>query len=88
GGDERERLKVEERHDRLTELFETGLGADLPGVRGTLWAAYNAVTQYVDRESYTARNKEPLNSIWFGEGERVKRTAFDGAAAFVDVSLN
>lgn len=30
------------------ELFETGLGADIPGVRGTVWGAYNAVTEAVD----------------------------------------
>jgi hypothetical protein len=73
---------------RLAELFETGIGTDLPGVRGTLWAAYNGITQWVDRESYTSRNKEPLNSIWFGEGERIKRLAFDAAAKFMGYSLN
>ena len=77
-----------QRHNRLAALFETGIGVDLPGVRGTLWCAYNAVTQWVDRESYTQRNKEPLNSIWFGEGERIKRLAFDKAAALISVSLN
>ncbi len=32
---------------RVTPLFEEGRGNDLPGVRGTLWAAYNSVTEYL-----------------------------------------
>src|SRR5262249_56150370 len=31
-------------------LFEEGRGAALPGVRGTLWGAYNAVTEYLGYE--------------------------------------
>src|SRR5207245_4054680 len=33
---------------RLLQLYESGQGNDLPGVRGTAWAAYNAVTEWVD----------------------------------------
>ena len=40
--------------DRLVELFEVGAGNDRPGVRGTWWAAVNAVTQFVDHEAPTA----------------------------------
>lgn len=67
------------KQQRLLELAETGIGADLPGVRGSLWAAYNGLTQWVDRESYSRRNHEPLNSIWFGAGEQIKRRAFNEA---------
>ncbi|QNN21773.1 DUF945 domain-containing protein [Planctomycetales bacterium ZRK34] len=74
--DEAERNRVLDRRRRWSELFESGDGNRMPGVRGTLWAAYNAVTQWTDRESYTRRNKEPLNTIWFGEGELLKRRAF------------
>lgn len=35
--------------NRIVELHETGRGADLKGVRGSLWGAYNAVTEYVER---------------------------------------
>lgn len=31
----------------LMRLFEEGSGMDMPGVKGTYWAAYNAVTEYV-----------------------------------------
>lgn len=76
------------RHERWAELFEAGDGNAVPGVRGTLWAAYNGVTQWVDRESYTSRNKEPLNTIWFGQGERFKRRAFDVATQIASAGLN
>lgn len=76
------------RHNRLKELFEVGDGNRLAGVRGTLWAGYNAVTQWVDRESYTARLKEPLKSIWFGDGARLKQQAFQMAAQLAGASWN
>lgn len=82
------RERVAQRHNRWVELFEVGDGNQMPGARGTLWAAYNGITQWVDRESYTTRNREPLNTIWFGEGERLKRRAFDVASAMAGASLN
>jgi phage/plasmid-like protein (TIGR03299 family) len=85
-GTEVHRDLVKHRHDRLAELFETGEGNNLPGVRGTAWAAYNAVTQWADRESYTRRNKEPLNTIWFGDAARLKQRAFDTAQALLSVN--
>jgi phage/plasmid-like protein (TIGR03299 family) len=88
GDDDITRARIGDRHERWRDLFETGDGNAMPGVRGTLWAGYNAVTQWVDRESYTARNKEPLNSIWFGQGERLKRHAFNVATEMIDASLN
>jgi len=78
--DEDERIKTLATHQRIRELFHTGLGNNMREVRGTLWAAYNAVTQWVDRESYTPRMKEPLRSIWFGDGAAIKRQAFEAMA--------
>ncbi len=80
--------KVIQRHDRFIELFETGDGNSLPGVRGSLWAAYNAITQWADRESYTKRNKEPLRSIWFGEAARLKERAYTEAENLVATLIN
>lgn len=37
-----------ERQERLAGLFQAGVGSDIPGVRGTAWAAYNAVTEWTD----------------------------------------
>lgn len=85
---EQDRLKHQQKIDRWTELFETGDGNQMHGVRHTLWAGYNAITQWADRESYTSRNHEPLNTMWFGEAERVKRAAFDVASRFAEAAMN
>lgn len=39
--------------ERLVELFEVGAGNSSQYVRGTYWAAMNAVTQFVDHEAPT-----------------------------------
>lgn len=33
---------------KILELHEAGRGSDLPGVRGTAWGAFNAVSEFVD----------------------------------------
>jgi len=86
--DEEERLKVQQRHHRWEELFTAGDGNSLSGVRGTVWAAYNGITQWVDRESFSKRMKEPLKSIWFGGGRLLKERAFSQAERLLSVSLN
>ncbi len=34
--------------ERLVSLYQGGQGSQIPGVRGSAWGAYNAVTEYVD----------------------------------------
>lgn len=58
--------------NRIEELHETGLGSDIKKVRGTLWGAYNAVTEYVDHD----RTKESLNFMATGRGAEIKQRAF------------
>jgi len=52
-------------------------------VRGTLWAAYNGVTEladyYLDSESPDAR----LRSIWFGDSADLKIRAYDAALSLL-----
>jgi len=57
---------------RIEELHETGRGHDLKGVRGTLWAAYNAVTELVDHERAT----ESVAPMLGGRGLELKQRAF------------
>jgi phage/plasmid-like protein (TIGR03299 family) len=58
-------------------LFEQGRGNDEAKVKGTLWAAYNGVAEYVDyRRFEKASNDRQLNAIWFGEGYSMKARAF------------
>lgn len=39
--------------EKLAELIEDGAGTDVPGVRGTGWGLYNAVTEWVDHYAIT-----------------------------------
>ena len=76
----------------LFRLYEEGKGQDMPGVRGTSWAALNAVTEYVDHLRPTRartefdRSANRLESAWFGSGSVLKQKAF--AAALEMASLN
>jgi hypothetical protein len=70
GEDNKSVLKI--RSDILG-LYENGQGADLS--RGTLWGAFNCVTEYTDH----AMESDPSNrleSIWSGRGEQLNRKAF------------
>jgi hypothetical protein len=74
----------------LFRLFESGVGQDMPEVRHTAWAAFNAVTEYVDhmrpsRGSETRdRAGRRLDSAWFGSGAKLKARAWDLALAMAD----
>lgn len=67
--------RVAAQRTRAADLFETGFGNRVLGVRGTLWAAYNGVTQMVDHPVNTARTTDWLESIWFGPGYGTKARA-------------
>jgi len=59
--------------EAVLNLYESGQGAGLS--RGTLWGAFNCVTEYTDH----LMGGEPstrLESIWFGRGEELKLKAF------------
>lgn len=60
---------------KIIPLFEKGRGNDLHGVKGTMWAAYNAVSEYLGWER--GRDDTRLDSLWFGDGANVNRKAFD-----------
>jgi len=44
-----------------------GAGNTLPGAKGTLWAAVNAVCDYVDFQKLNPRDPSYLKEIWFNE---------------------
>ena len=76
--------------ETFARVFETGIGLDMPGVKGTTWAAYNAVTEWVDHHRPTrartpeARTSRRLQSSWFGSGAALKARAWNLA---VDMAL-
>lgn len=58
-------------------LFEKGRGNDLPGVRGTMWAAYNAVSEYLQYQRGEETNR--LDNMWFGSSAELNKRALDAA---------
>jgi phage/plasmid-like protein (TIGR03299 family) len=59
---------------RVVELNESGRGADVQGVRGTLWGAYNAITEYVSHERGNDQGRR-VDSAWFGQGAQLSARA-------------
>jgi hypothetical protein len=70
-------------YPQILDAYYNAPGAMLGGVHGTYWGAYNAVTDWVDHTR--GRRKDDaetrLDSAWFGEGERIKRRAYEVALA-------
>jgi phage/plasmid-like protein (TIGR03299 family) len=64
--------------EEIVRLAEAGRGNDLPSVRGTLWTAYNGVSEWL---TYSRGRSEDsrLNSLWFGDGALTNRLALEVA---------
>lgn len=68
--------------DSVYELLDTGMGTELPGVKGTAWGAYNAVTEYIDHKKNYRTHDTALENIAFGSsGGNIKQKAFELALA-------
>jgi len=65
--------------------FEFGETNNLPGMRGTAWSAYNAVSQWADHQrqfrgtDQRGRAESRLNSVWFGSSNDLKQKAYSHA---------
>ena len=74
----------------LVSLFHSGRGNDLPEVRESAWAAYNAVTEYCDYYRTVKNLKEDktnrLKNIWFGSGAAMKTRAYAGITELVGIT--
>jgi phage/plasmid-like protein (TIGR03299 family) len=81
-------LKIDGDHDISTRttniieeivgLAEAGRGNDLPSIRGTLWAAYNGVSEYLTYNRGRSEDNR-LNSLWFGDSLNTNRYALEVA---------
>jgi len=85
--------RVHERRALAEHFFAEGAGNTAEGVKGTLWAAYNGVTELVDhRLPEIPRKKNPqsarLNNVWFGDGYLTKARAFAIATDKLKAWLN
>ena len=67
------RLKTE--IDNVLYLIENGRGSDIKGVRGTLWGAYNAITEYVDHYKSNTSRLSSTAYLMNGVGKLIKKKA-------------
>lgn len=63
------------KRDTIKELVIAGKGNDMKGVKGTKWAAYNGVVEYVDYIG--GRDGSRTESLLFGSGRALKQKAWD-----------
>jgi phage/plasmid-like protein (TIGR03299 family) len=66
--------------EKVEELFDGGMGHDQ--IRGTAWAALNAVAEYTDW--VRGKDDNRVASAWFGDGRKMKQKAFEVIRAQID----
>jgi hypothetical protein len=57
----------------------------MPGVAGSLWAAFNGVTEWVDHRKSRQNENQRLVSSWFGGSYQTKARAFTVAQDLMSV---
>jgi phage/plasmid-like protein (TIGR03299 family) len=78
-----QKSRVKEIHEKILELSEIGVGAELS--KGTLWGAYNAVTEYVDHYRLQSKSDSMrLKSMWYGSGDLIKKRSFNFAVEMLN----
>lgn len=65
--------------NNIIPLFEAGRGAELS--RGTMWGAFNAVTEFLTHERGESADNR-VHSLWFQQGGDVVARALDTALEF------
>jgi phage/plasmid-like protein (TIGR03299 family) len=62
--------------EEIIALCESGRGNDLPSGRGTLWTAYNGVSEWLGyRRGREGQHR--LNSLWFGDSASLNHYALE-----------
>lgn len=69
-------------------FFDQGRGNRMSGVAGSLWAAFNGVTEWQDHRKSRQNENQRLVSSWFGGAYQVKARAFTVAQDKVQAWLN
>ncbi|NQT18351.1 MAG: DUF932 domain-containing protein [Planctomycetes bacterium] len=85
---ERAAKKVLKNRGWAEHFFNQGKGNSARGVRSTLWAAYNGVTEFVDHGETRRTGPRRLNSVWFGDGYLIKARAYEAAKDRIVAWLN
>lgn len=79
------RERIEGSRALAEHFFAEGAGNKAKGVAGTLWAAFNGVTEFVDhRKTANMTNERRLNFVWFGTGAALKARAYSHAIAMAE----
>lgn len=63
--------------ETILRLMETGRGADIQGVKGTVWGLYNGITEFVQHEQ--GKDESRLKNAWFGSGMALNERAYSEA---------
>jgi phage/plasmid-like protein (TIGR03299 family) len=91
-GNVAEQSRAEKRNEAILEQIMVNFHNStntMPGVEGSAWAAYNAVSEWADHQKAVRGKSEwdkadnRLNSIWFGSANQVKQEAYQNALALV-----
>jgi phage/plasmid-like protein (TIGR03299 family) len=75
--------RAENMRRQLWQLFEEGRGQKIPEIQFSAWAAFNALTEFVDHHRPTRGQSEAeragnrLQSQWFGSGATLKSQAWE-----------
>ena len=82
-GEAKEKVKLYEdkSYIRYRDYIEGGIGTDIQGVKGSLWGAYNAVTEAVDHADRKIKNE--LQYKMFGAGAIIKDKAWKAAKKLI-----
>jgi phage/plasmid-like protein (TIGR03299 family) len=78
--------RTENTRNRISQLFDgQAIGSNTKAFRGTLYGAYNAITEYIDHErgTNTKDTNTRLEAMWFGTGNEMREKAFASALALV-----
>jgi len=81
---ERASRQVQEQREWAECFFDQGKGNQIRGVKGTLWAAYNGVTEFIDHRDIKFSADRHLQYMWFGRGYSIKSWAFNAAIGRVN----
>jgi phage/plasmid-like protein (TIGR03299 family) len=80
--------RLENIRDGMVARFESPANS-LPGIKGTAWAAYNSVTEYVDHIRSIPKVDQDvsrrLQSVWMGSGAKIKESALNIALKKIGV---
>ena len=70
-----------EKRNLMKHLYQSGAGTDIPGVRGTAWGAFNAVTEFIDHhlepKGKENRFEKKTKSLLYGAGAAIKQDAWN-----------